>query len=145
MDAVAAGRVQVLQDRPLGRGRQVRTRAAQGGDQTPEVIAGPDLVGGLIAFPITVLIAATAAAFGPAAGLAYATAGSLLSAIVTYAVGGKQYVATTSGNISRSTFKTAGSPTIIIMALGAKGAPASSELPAVKRVGSVLRVVGGEE
>ncbi|MFL5561852.1 MAG: pyrroloquinoline quinone-dependent dehydrogenase [Gemmatimonadaceae bacterium] len=60
------------------------------------------------------------------------TPGAIAGGIVTYVVGGKQYVATTSGNISRSTFKTGGSPTIIIMALGAKGAPASSELPAVK-------------
>jgi phosphatidylserine/phosphatidylglycerophosphate/cardiolipin synthase-like enzyme/uncharacterized membrane protein YdjX (TVP38/TMEM64 family) len=54
----------------------------------PLLIIGLYLAGGLIAFPITVLIAATAAAFGPAVGLAYATVGSLLSAIVTYALGG---------------------------------------------------------
>ena len=53
----------------------------------PLLVIGIYLVGGLIAFPITVLIAATAAAFGPAAGLAYATVGSLASAVVTYAVG----------------------------------------------------------
>lgn len=53
----------------------------------PLLVIGIYLVGGLIAFPVTVLIAATAAAFGPAAGLAYATVGSLASAIVTYAVG----------------------------------------------------------
>jgi uncharacterized membrane protein YdjX (TVP38/TMEM64 family) len=44
-------------------------------------------VGGLIAFPVLILIAATAATFGPVAGLAYAVAGSLASASVTYAVG----------------------------------------------------------
>jgi uncharacterized membrane protein YdjX (TVP38/TMEM64 family) len=43
--------------------------------------------GGLIAFPVNLLIAATAAAFGPVAGFAYAAAGTLASALVTYAVG----------------------------------------------------------
>lgn len=53
----------------------------------PLLVIGIYLVGGLIAFPVTVLIAATAATFGPAVGLAYATVGSLASAVVTYAVG----------------------------------------------------------
>ena len=64
--------------------------------------------------------------------------GAIAGGIVTYTVGGKQYVATTSGNISRSTFKTGGSPTIVIMALGATGAPAMSALPAVPPLGSSL-------
>jgi uncharacterized membrane protein YdjX (TVP38/TMEM64 family) len=62
-------------------------RSLTGEPWAPLLVMGIYLVGGLIAFPITVLIAATAAAFGPGAGLAYATAGSLASAIVTYAVG----------------------------------------------------------
>ncbi|MEA2948692.1 MAG: phospholipase [Alphaproteobacteria bacterium] len=66
-------------------GPMLRSLAAE--PWAPLLVMGIYLVGGLIAFPITVLIAATAAAFGPAAGLAYATAGSLLSAIVTYTVG----------------------------------------------------------
>lgn len=45
------------------------------------------VVGGLVAFPVTLLIVATAAAFGPLLGFAYAGAGALLSAIVTYGVG----------------------------------------------------------
>ena len=53
----------------------------------PILIIGIYLVGGLIAFPVLVLIAATAAAFGPVAGLLYATIGALASAVVTYAVG----------------------------------------------------------
>jgi uncharacterized membrane protein YdjX (TVP38/TMEM64 family) len=44
---------------------------------------------GLVAFPVTILIAATAAAFGPWAGLGYAAAGVLVSAIVTYALGAR--------------------------------------------------------
>jgi PQQ-dependent dehydrogenase (methanol/ethanol family) len=64
--------------------------------------------------------------------LRIATGGSISGGIVTYAVRGTQYVATTSGNISRITFKTAGSPTMIIMALGAPaGSPKLSALPVV--------------
>jgi uncharacterized membrane protein YdjX (TVP38/TMEM64 family) len=53
----------------------------------PLLVIGVYVVGGLIAFPVLILIAATAAAFGPGLGLAYAAAGSLASAIVTYALG----------------------------------------------------------
>jgi phospholipase D1/2 len=53
----------------------------------PLLVIGVYVVGGLIAFPVLILIAATAAAFGPGLGLAYAAAGSLASAVVTYAVG----------------------------------------------------------
>jgi len=35
----------------------------------------------------------------------------------TYAVSGKQYIATTSGNVSRSTFQTTGSPTMVVMSI----------------------------
>ena len=47
---------------------------------------GVYIVGGLVAFPVLILIAATAAAFGPVIDV-YAAAGSLASAVVTYAVG----------------------------------------------------------
>ncbi len=43
------------------------------------------------------------------------TGGAIAGGIVTYAIDGKQYVATTSGNISRGTFGALGVPTIIIM------------------------------
>jgi phospholipase D1/2 len=45
------------------------------------------VAGGLIAFPVNLLIAATAAAFGPMLGLIYSTAGAMASALVTYALG----------------------------------------------------------
>ena len=45
------------------------------------------LAGGLIAFPLIALIAATAAAFGPLLGFAYGLAGSIASAILMYGVG----------------------------------------------------------
>jgi uncharacterized membrane protein YdjX (TVP38/TMEM64 family) len=62
-------------------------RALAGEPWAPLLVMGVYIVGGLIAFPVLILIAATAATFGPVAGLAYAAAGSLASAAVTYAVG----------------------------------------------------------
>jgi len=53
----------------------------------PLLIIGGFLVLELLAFPITILIAATAAAFGPWLGFIYAASGTLCSAIVTYAIG----------------------------------------------------------
>jgi phospholipase D1/2 len=53
----------------------------------PLLVIGIYIVGGLVAFPVLLLIAATAAAFGPVSGFLYAAAGSLASAIVTYALG----------------------------------------------------------
>jgi phospholipase D1/2 len=53
----------------------------------PLLVIGAYIVGGLVAFPVLLLIAATAAAFGPISGFLYAAAGSLASAVVTYAVG----------------------------------------------------------
>jgi alcohol dehydrogenase (cytochrome c) len=44
-----------------------------------------------------------------------ATGGSLSGGVVTYAEGGKQYIAFTSGNISRSAFGAVGRPTVIVM------------------------------
>lgn len=57
--------------------------------------------------------------------------GAIAGGIVTYMVHGKQYVAATSGNISRTTFQTTGSPTLVIMALGAPATPREITLPAV--------------
>jgi uncharacterized membrane protein YdjX (TVP38/TMEM64 family) len=45
------------------------------------------IAGGLVVFPVTILIAATAAAYGPWLGFVYATCGSLASAVVTYKIG----------------------------------------------------------
>jgi len=45
------------------------------------------VAGGLVAFPITVLIALTAVTFGPWSGFALASVGALLSATVTYQLG----------------------------------------------------------
>jgi len=56
---------------------------------TPLLVIATFVAAGFVAFPVTVLIAATAAAFGPWPGLPYATAGVLVSAILTYALGAK--------------------------------------------------------
>jgi phospholipase D1/2 len=53
----------------------------------PVIVLGIFVVAGLLVFPVTLLIAVTAATFGPWLGFAYATAGALLSAVVTYGVG----------------------------------------------------------
>jgi phospholipase D1/2 len=45
------------------------------------------LAGGLVAFPVTLMIAGTAAAFGPVLGFSYAALGSLASAVLTYVIG----------------------------------------------------------
>jgi uncharacterized membrane protein YdjX (TVP38/TMEM64 family) len=50
------------------------------------VIAG-FLAGGIVAFPLLVMIAATAAAFGPFLGFTYALLGSIANALLTYAIG----------------------------------------------------------
>jgi len=53
----------------------------------PLLVIGVYVIGGLVAFPVLLLIAATAAAFGPVLGFLYAAAGCITSAVVTYAVG----------------------------------------------------------
>lgn len=45
------------------------------------------IIGGLVAFPLVVLIACTAAVFGGWPGILYATAGAMLSALATYFIG----------------------------------------------------------
>jgi uncharacterized membrane protein YdjX (TVP38/TMEM64 family) len=57
------------------------------GTWTPLAVIATYVVAGLVAFPVTVLIAVTAATFGPITGFAYATAGSLASALVVYGIG----------------------------------------------------------
>ena len=53
----------------------------------PAYVVGAFMLGGLVAFPLILLIAGTAAAFGPVLGFAYAAAGSLASALLTYFLG----------------------------------------------------------
>jgi phospholipase D1/2 len=53
----------------------------------PVLVIGLFVLAGLVMFPVTVLIADTAAAFGAWPGVAYAGAGALASALVSYFVG----------------------------------------------------------
>jgi uncharacterized membrane protein YdjX (TVP38/TMEM64 family) len=54
---------------------------------TPLLVMGAYLVGGLVVAPITVLIMATAVAFGPLLGFTYSLLGCLVSAMLTYGIG----------------------------------------------------------
>jgi len=49
--------------------------------------------------------------------LSMPTSGMIAGGVVTYAVEGKQYVAFTSGNVSRLTFGNLGDPTIVVLGL----------------------------
>lgn len=63
------------------------------GPWAPLVVIAAFVGGGLVVFPVVVLIAATAATFGPLLGFVYAAAGTMVSAFVTYMLGamlGKQ-------------------------------------------------------
>lgn len=53
----------------------------------PFIVVGIFVLAGFVMFPVTVLIVATAAAFGPWFGFVYAVIGAMTSAIATYAVG----------------------------------------------------------
>ncbi|MSR14120.1 MAG: c-type cytochrome [Gammaproteobacteria bacterium] len=56
------------------------------------------------------------------------TGGAVAGGVITYLREGKQYVALTSGNVSRITFGVVGSPTLVIYGLGGTGtAPAAVE------------------
>lgn len=75
----------------------------------PVIVVGAYLAGSLVLFPITLLIVATAMTFGPLVGFAYASAGYLLAAVLTYGIGywlGRDFVARLSrsmiGQMSRS-------------------------------------------
>jgi phospholipase D1/2 len=54
---------------------------------TPIAVVGSYVIAGLLVIPVTLLIAVTGIVFGPAQGMLYATAGTLLSAAVTYGCG----------------------------------------------------------
>lgn len=59
------------------------------GPWQPVVVLLAFIGGGLVLFPVTILIAATAAAFGPWLGFLYGTIGALSSALLTYALGAR--------------------------------------------------------
>jgi uncharacterized membrane protein YdjX (TVP38/TMEM64 family) len=53
----------------------------------PAVVVALFVIGGLVAFPVLILITVTAATFGPWLGFAYALVGVIASALMTYAIG----------------------------------------------------------
>jgi phosphatidylserine/phosphatidylglycerophosphate/cardiolipin synthase-like enzyme/uncharacterized membrane protein YdjX (TVP38/TMEM64 family) len=53
----------------------------------PAIVLAVFVVGGLLVFPVTLLIAVTAATFGPWLGFTYAAVGAATSAILTYGIG----------------------------------------------------------
>jgi len=59
------------------------------GPWQPVVVLLAFIGGGLVLFPVTILIAATAVAFGPWLGFVYGTVGALASALLTYALGAR--------------------------------------------------------
>lgn len=63
------------------------TQAISTHPAAPLIILSAFVIGGLMSFPVTLLIVATALSFGPGAGFIYALLGSLLSAAVTHGVG----------------------------------------------------------
>lgn len=54
---------------------------------SPALVVGVFVLCGLVAFPVTILIAATAAVYGPWPGALYAAGGAVASAMVGYALG----------------------------------------------------------
>jgi alcohol dehydrogenase (cytochrome c) len=58
-----------------------------------------------------------------------ATGGALAGGVITYALGGKQYVAITSGNVSRLSFGENGKPSLVIYALPEGGQAAAATTP----------------
>ncbi|HEY0301046.1 MAG TPA: TVP38/TMEM64 family protein, partial [Rhizomicrobium sp.] len=94
LKVVAAGLVIVAlaliwQFVPLAKPTEVRALLASLNDNplAPVIVVGVFIVGGALMFPVTVLIAASAAAFGPWLGFSYAAVGALLSALTTFMIG----------------------------------------------------------
>ena len=72
------------------------------------------------------------------------TGGALAGGVVTYEIGGRQYVAFASGNVSRSTFGALGVPSVVVMALGAHGAAPAPAAPAPQAAAGAADVGHGK-
>jgi phosphatidylserine/phosphatidylglycerophosphate/cardiolipin synthase-like enzyme/uncharacterized membrane protein YdjX (TVP38/TMEM64 family) len=59
----------------------------RGSPSAPFIMLGGYILGSLLLVPVTLMVLATAFAFGPLTGSAYSLAGSLMAAVVTYALG----------------------------------------------------------
>ena len=74
---------------PLAKPEAVRSAFASIAHESyaPLIVIGAFVAGSFVMFPVMILIAATAAAFGPWLGFGYATAGALVSSVATFALG----------------------------------------------------------
>jgi uncharacterized membrane protein YdjX (TVP38/TMEM64 family) len=59
----------------------------RGSPSAPFIMLGGYVLGSLLLVPVTLMVLATAFAFGPLTGSAYSLAGSLMAAVVTYSLG----------------------------------------------------------
>lgn len=71
------------------------------------------------------------------------TGGAIAGGVITYAREGRQYVAATSGNVSRATLGALGSPTIVIMALNGAGNAVPKMIDASRGDGEVPDLAKG--
>src|SRR5262249_17177861 len=62
-------------------------RTLRGHPAAPLLVLAGYLVGAIVLFPITPLLAATALVFGPLPGIAYSMVGALSAALLTYGIG----------------------------------------------------------
>src|SRR3546814_8907523 len=69
---------------------KVTLESLGGGFWLPLMVFAAYLVGGLVVFPVTVLIAVTGMVFPPLPAFAYALGGTLASALLTYAIGDRK-------------------------------------------------------
>jgi len=70
------------------------------------------------------------------------TDGAVAGGVITYSIAGRQYVATTSGNVSRTSFKTTGTPTLMILALDATPLGTVSVMTTANPDAAVTRTLG---
>ena len=100
----------------------------------PLVAGVTHTAGGLV---LTGDLAGNFYAFDDATGkLAFQTdlGGAIAGGVITYAAGGRQYVAATAGNIGRTTFGALGSPTLVVLGLGKPGQAGAAEGAAVAEI-----------
>ena len=122
--------------------------------QTPKpVVAGMTPTSGALVF--TGDMAGNFYAFDESDGkvlLSLNLGGAIAGGVITYTVAGKQYVATTAGNVTRTPFGKFGSPTMIVLAVRPEqaGEPTTTTLPEVtftelERKQSVSEAAAGQQ
>src|SRR3989441_13327635 len=100
----------------------------------PLVAGVTHTAGGLV---LTGDLAGNFYAFDDATGkLAFQTdlGGAIAGGVITYAAGGRQFVAATAGNIGRTTFGALGSPTLVVLGLGRPAQAGAADGAAVAEI-----------